>query len=81
MRGGVRGRKPRKIPGAIRDWVRNPMPDPELGKRILEELAGEAEGEILPQEATRINAKALTKAARESAGKEKGEVETLSLVN
>ena len=64
--GGVRERKPRKISGVIRGWIRNPTPDPELGKRILEELAGEADGEVLPQEATRMNAKALAKAVRVS---------------
>ena len=69
--GGVRERKPRKVPGAIREWISNPMPDPELGKRILEELAKEENGEILPQEATRMNRKALNKAAKEASNEDK----------
>lgn len=39
--GNVREEKRRKIPKVIEEWVRDPVPDTELGKRILEELAGQ----------------------------------------
>ena len=31
----------RKIPKVIEEWIQDPVPDTELGKRILEELAGQ----------------------------------------
>ena len=31
----------RKIPKVIEEWIQDPVPDTELGKRILKELAGQ----------------------------------------
>ena len=39
--GNIREERQRKVPRVIEEWIQDPVPDTELGKRILEELAGQ----------------------------------------
>lgn len=41
--GEVRENRARRVPRVIQDWIRDPVPDPDMGKRILQELAGQEE--------------------------------------
>ena len=39
--GNIREERQRRVPRVIEEWIQDPVPDTELGKRILEELAGQ----------------------------------------
>ena len=65
--GSVRERRPRRIPGAIKCWIKDPAPDGELGKRIPEELA--RDGEVLVWEDTRLGETARNKAGKLAQGR------------
>ena len=41
--GTVKEKMPRRVPKTIVEWVSDPVPDPQLGHRILEELRGQEE--------------------------------------
>ena len=62
--GNVREKTKRMVPKCIRDWVSDPVPDPELGLRILEELRGQENN--LMWEKVRLTARDLRKGAETS---------------
>ena len=67
--GTVRERNQRKVPKTIVEWISDPVPDPQLGQRILEELRGQEEN--LMWEKVRLTAVDLREAAKVSMREDK----------
>ena len=61
--GEVKEKKSRKIPKTIIDWISDPVPDPELGLRILEEVSGQEEN--MMWESVRLTQRSLREGAKE----------------
>ena len=67
--GKVKESRARRVPRVIQDWIQDPVPDPDLGKRILQELAGQMEN--LEWEKIRNSLKEIRLGAVESAAESK----------
>ena len=59
--GKVREEESRQVPKVIREWIQDPVPDPELGLRILDELDGQQK--VLQWETRRLTMKQLRESA------------------
>ena len=60
--GEIREKERRRIPKAIKEWIWDPVPDPELGLRILEEISGQEDN--LVWETVRLTQRSLIEGAR-----------------
>ena len=60
--GEVREEESRQVPKVIREWIQDPVPDPELGLRILDELDGQQK--VLQWETRRLTMKQLRESAQ-----------------
>ena len=60
--GKVREEESRQVPKVIREWIQDPVPDPELGLRILDELDGQQK--VLQWETRRLTMKQLRESAQ-----------------
>ena len=60
--GGVREEESRQIPKVIKEWIQDPVPDPELGLRILDELDGQQK--VLQWETRRLTVTQLRESAK-----------------
>ena len=60
--GGITEKKSRRVPKTITEWISDPVPDPELGFRILEELSGQEDN--MKWESVRLTQRNLMEGAR-----------------
>ena len=61
--GEVRERERRRVPKTVVEWISDPVPDPELGLRILEEIRGQEDNMVW--EPVRLTLRNLREGARD----------------